>query len=297
MLSKEYLSDKRMSQSKLKVILDGVEEFKYKLDNPTKPTDSQNLGSAVHVLILEPHRCDVIQKVPKFDSKTREGKIFNFLMEGKGPAYFPFTAKKKKNQEKDLFYEVDEEEHDFVLKMGAHYGHIFTNPHNYLILDDTEYEQAHRMAQAAFKNEDTAYILKCSQHFEKTHYFNYMGIDFKCQLDSEGYMFIGDLKTTIVKNNDFDIKREIRKYRYHFQAATYAKRFGNKRFILEGPYANFKYYILFVRSVAPYAVFPVQLSQELFDEGCDQLDEGCTIYNDCLINNPNFIANNKLRVI
>ncbi len=297
MLSKEYLADKRMSQSRLKTILDGVEEFKYKLDNPPKPSDSQNLGSAVHVLILEPHRCDVIQKVPKFDSKTREGKIFNFLMEGKGPDYFPVAAKKKKNQEKDLFYEVDVEEHDFMLSMGAHYGHIFTNPQNYLILDETEYEQAHRMAQAAFKNEDTAYILKCSQHFEKTHYFSYMDIDFKCQLDSEGHRFIGDLKTTIIKNNDFDIKREIRKYRYHFQAATYAKRFGDEDFIVQGLNATLKYYVLFVRSVAPYAIFPVQMSQELFDEGRRELDQACKIYNDCLINNPNFIANNRLRVI
>jgi len=251
----------------------------------------------VHVLILEPHRADVIQKVPKFNGTSREGKIFKLLMDGKAPDFFPVAAKKKKNQEKDLFYEVDAEEHDFMLKMGSHYGHIFTNPQNYLILDDTEYEQAHRMAQAAFKNEDTAHILKCSQHFEKTHYFSHMGIDFKCQLDSEGHRFIGDLKTTIIKNNDFDIKREIRKYRYHFQAATYAKRFGDEDFIVEGPNATLKYYVLFVRSVAPYAVFPVQMSQELFNEGYEQVNQACEKYNDCLINNPNFIANNRLRVV
>lgn len=289
MLSKEYLADKRMSQSKLKVILDGVEEFKEKIDNPPKPSESQNLGSAVHVLILEPHRCDVIQKVPKFDSKTREGKIFNFLMEGKGPDYFPLAAKKKKNQEKDVFYEVDEEERDFVFKMGAHYGHIFTRPEKYLILDPDEYEQAHRMAQAAFKNEDTAYILKYSQHFEKTHYFTYKDIDFKCQLDTQGYMFIGDLKTTIVKNDDYLIKREMRKYRHPFQAATYAKVFEDNPKLI--------YYNLFVRSEAPYAVFPIQMSQELFDEGRRELDQACDIYNHCLKHNPNFIANNRLRVI
>lgn len=290
MLSKEYLADKRMSQSRLKTILDGVEEFKHKLDNPPTPSDSQNLGSAVHVLILEPHRCDVIQKVPKFDSKTREGKIFNFLLEGKGPDYFPLATKKTKKQEKDVFYEVDEEERDFVFKMGAHYGHIFTSPQNYLILDETEYEQAHRMAEAAFKNEDTRFILSASKHFEKTHYFTYKGIEFKCQLDTQGYMFFADLKTTVVNNDDWSIKNTIRKYRYHFQIAAYSQVFGED-------WHKVCRYILFVRSEAPYAVFPVQLGQDLFDEGMQQFDQACDIYNDCLINNPNFIANNRLRVI
>lgn len=297
MLSKEYLADKRMSQSKLKVILDGVDEFKYNLDNPKKPTDSQILGSAVHVLILEPHRADIVQKVPKFSGTTREGKIFKLLMEGKSPDFFPVTAKPAKKQEKDSFYEVDAQEKDFIFKMGEHYGRIFTNPQSYLILDETEYEQAHRMAEAAFKNDDTRYILNCSKHFEKTHYFSYMDIDFKCQLDTEGHMFIGDLKTTTVKNDDWAIRNEIRKYRYHFQAAAYAKRFGDKKFIVAGPNPELQYFILFVRSEAPYAVFPVQLSQELFDEGLEQFDNACDIYNDCLKNNPNFIANNRLRVI
>jgi len=297
MLSKEYHTDPRMQQSKLKLILDGVEEFKHALDNPKKPSDSQNLGSAVHVLILEPHRSEVVQKVPKLNGQNRDGKIFKFLMEGKGPDYFPVTDKKTKKQEKDVFYEVDAEEKDFIFKMGEHYGHIFTSPESYLILDESEYEQAHRMAEAAFKNEDTRHILQCSQHYEKVHHFSYGDINFKCQLDTQGHMFIGDLKTTTVKNNDWDIKKEIRKYRYHFQAVAYAKVFGDKKFIVDGPNPEFQYFILFVRSVSPYAVFPIQLSQELFNEGYEQFDSACDIYNDCLKNNPNFIANNRLRVI
>lgn len=286
MLSKEYHADPAMSQSKLKIILDGVEEFKYAMDNPKKASDSQNLGSAVHVLILEPHRDDIIATVPKFDGNLREGKIFKFMMEGKGPDYFPISAKKKKNQEKDVFYEVDAEEKDFIFEMGAKYAKVLSKPQDYLILTEEEHDQAKRMAEAAFKNDDTRHILSASQHFEKVHHFTYKDIDFKCQLDSQGHMFVADLKTTTVKNNDYEILRAMRKYRYLFQAACYANVFT----------ANL-YYILFVRSEPPYAVFPIKLSQSRMDEGMVEFDKACDDYNYCLKNNPNFIANNELREI
>jgi PDDEXK-like domain of unknown function (DUF3799) len=288
MLSKEYLNNPRMSQSKLKIILDGIEEFKHNLDNPKEPSDEQNLGSAVHILILEPEKSNLIVKMPKINGATRKGKIFKLLQEGKGPNYFPVTSKTKK-QEEGQFYEVDSEEMEFILQMGTEYGAVFTNPDQFIALSETEYEQAHRMAEATFKNEDTNIILKSCQHYEKTHHFDYMGISFKCQLDGQGHPFILDLKTTAIKNNDFIIKNEIRNRRYHFQAALYSKIFGDNIDLI--------YYILFVRNVVPYAVFPIQLSQELLDEGRYQLDEACTIYNHCLENNPEFIPNNRLRII
>lgn len=288
MLSKEYLNNPRMSQSKLKLILDGIEEFKHKLDNPDEPSESQNLGSAVHILILEPEKSNMIVKMPKINGTTRKGKIFKFLQEGKGPNFFPVTSKTKK-QEEGQFYEVDQEEMEFILQIGAEYGAIFTNPDQFIALSETEYEQAHKMAEAAFKNDDTNLILKSCQHYEKTHHFDYMGIPFKCQLDGQGHPFILDLKTTVIKNNDFIIKNEIRNRRYHFQAALYSKIFNDN--------SDFIYYILFVRNVAPYSVFPIQLSQELLDEGRYQLDEACKIYNHCLEYNPEFIPNNRLRII
>lgn len=290
MLSKEYPTDPRMNQSKLKIILDGVEEFKYAMDNPKKPSESQNLGSAVHVLILEPHRADIIATVPKFDGNSREGKIFKMMMQGWGPDYFPVTSKKVKKQEKGKFYEVDQEEKDFIFEMGSKYAKVLTKPQDYLILTEEEHEQAKRMAEAAFKNEDTKFILEASHHYEKIHHFTYRGIDFKCQLDTQGHMFFADLKTTVIRNDDWAIRNEIKKRRYHFQMAVYSKVFGKD-------WSLIKKYILFVRSEPPYAVFPVQLSDELFDEGCEQFDDACDIYIECLKNNPNFIANNRLRVI
>jgi hypothetical protein len=295
MLSKEYINNPRMSQSKLKVILDGIEEFKYNLDNPKLPSDEQNLGSAVHILLLEPEKSNIIIKMPKINGTTRKGKIFKLLQEGKAPSFFPVTTKTKK-QEEGLFYEVDNEEMNFILKTSSEFGHVFTEPNNFLILSEDDYEKAHRMAEAAFKNEDTALILKSATHYEKTHIFDYMGIPFKCQLDGHGFdpftngfdPMILDLKTTSIRNNDFEIRNEIRKRRYHFQAALYSKVFGDTI-----PF----YGILFVRNMAPYSVFPVRLSQELLDEGRYQLDEACTIYNHCLEHNPEFIPNNRLRII
>lgn len=288
MLSREYYTDPRMNQSKLKIILDGIEEFKYAIDNPKKPSESQNLGSAVHVLILEPHRADVIATVPKFDGNSREGKIFKFMMEGWGPDYFPVTDKKTKKQEKGKFYEVDSQEKDFIFEMGSKYAKVLTKPQDYIILTEEEHEQAKRMAEAAFKNDDTKHILSASRHFEKIHHFTYKDINFKCQLDSQGHMFIADLKTTTIKNNDYEILRALRKYRYLFQAACYANVFGA---------GQLSYFILFVRSEPPYAVFPIKLSQARMDEGREEFDRACDDYNYCLKHNPNFIANNELREI
>jgi hypothetical protein len=75
MLSESYLKNPRMSQSKLKKILDGVEEFKWHLDNLPEETDAMKLGSAVHLLLLQPDKCEDMVITPKFDGRTKEGKI------------------------------------------------------------------------------------------------------------------------------------------------------------------------------------------------------------------------------
>lgn len=76
MLSKEYRANPRLSQSQLKNILWGAEEFKYRLNNPEPSSDSQNIGSAVHLLLLQPHLFDshVISLDHKLDRRTKQGK-------------------------------------------------------------------------------------------------------------------------------------------------------------------------------------------------------------------------------
>lgn len=290
MLSEEYLNNPRMSQSKLKRILDGVEEFKYYSDNPPPASDSQNLGQAVHLLLLQPHLSNFVVKLEPFNGNTRQGKIFNFLREGKSLDFFSVTEAKVKKQEKDLFYEVSQEEYDFALAQAYKYKNVFLNPKDYIILELDEFDKANRIVEAVLKNEDSVQLLKNCINTEKIYLYEYKGIEFKCQLDGIGSNYILDLKTTRIPNNDWTIIREIRNNRYHFQSASYM-RAKNANFTTE------PYYILWVRTEAPYAVFPIQLGYELLEEGLREFDKACDLYNYCLINNPNFIPNNRLRII
>ncbi len=289
MLSKEYLNDPRMSQSKLKSILDGVEEFKYNLDNPPESSDAQNLGTAVHLLLLQPDQSNVIVKKPTLDYTTRKGKIFKMLMQGHQINFFPVTSKTKK-QEKGVFYEVDSEEMSFIHEMTSKYGSVFSRPEDFILLSESDFEKAHRMTEAAIKNTSTNEIFQSCTEFEKAYFFDYRDIPFKCQLDGHGNDFIVDVKTTSIKNSDREIRNEIINRRYHFQAALYSKSFPA---FCEDPF----YYLLFIRNVPPYAVFPVQLSTALLAEGQALLDEACSVYNYALENNPEFVADNRLRTI
>lgn len=293
MLSAEYLNNPRMSQSKLKVILDGVDEFRYQIDHPFEKTDAQNLGSAVHILLLQPHLADIIIAKPKFASNTRQGKIFNLLREGKGLNFFPISDKKVKKQEEDLFYEVDLEERAFIINSLDKYKEFFKSQENSLILSEDDYKKAYEMALNVRKNMHAKQILDSCTQFEKTIFFDHENIEFKAQLDGFGKNFILDLKTTSIKNKDYLIRKEIRDRRYHFQAVSYLNAYRSIYSISE----SISYYIIFVRNEPPYTVFPVQLSSELIAEGIEQFHMACELYKDCLENNPHFLARNHLKLI
>lgn len=74
MLSEEYRNNPRLSQSKLKHILYGTQEFEYNLTHQTPSTDPQNLGTAVHLLLLQPHLSDEILKMQKPKARTKTGE-------------------------------------------------------------------------------------------------------------------------------------------------------------------------------------------------------------------------------
>lgn len=286
MLSKQYLADPSMSQSKLKKIFDGVDEFKFHLDNPiTEQTDAMRLGSAVHLLLLEPHKRNEIVVLPKLNGATREGKIFNFLRSGKDISFFVPTTNKVKKQA-EYFYEVSPEEFQFIHDINQTYGQSFKEPNQFLFLTEKEFLQASAMVASVKSNEDAMAILDECNEFEVDFRYTHKGINFKCQLDGLGYELVTDLKTTIIRNNPEEIRREIIKRMYHFQAASYLI-----------PTRRLRYCIIFVRSEEPYTTFTVQLSEETLMEGQSLFDSACDMLNHCLQHNPKFIANHKLQII
>lgn len=286
-----------MRQSQLKWILDGVDVFKYKMDNPEPTTDSMNLGTAVHLLILQPHLEHKLIKLPNINGSTRKGKIFKFLLEGKDDLFFKVVLKNPK-QEKDLFYDITFEEIKFIEEMRSIYSLIFADSKRFILLSPEDYDKAYAMAKSVFSNRDAMSLLKMCTHFEARYQFRYKEIDFNCTLDAHGiceYLeeiaiepgpFIVDVKTTNIRNNRFEIKKEIQNKKYQFQAASYRKVFPNANFIN-----------IWVRNEAPYTVFPTLMSTELLDEGDRLFDEACDIYNDCLVNNTDFVADNRLKIV
>lgn len=297
MQSKEYLAHPGMRQSNLKFILDGVDEYRHRISTPWKQTPEQILGTAVHLLVLQPELMHTVAKVPDIDAGTRLGKIFNHLAEGRDLSFFPIARTKTKRPGKGLFYEVDEAEFDYAQTALAEYGHIFKAPADYLMLSESVHKAAHHMAANIRDNTDARALLSDCTSFEAETYFEFNGIQFKCATDAQGKRFTLDLKTTIIKNDDYEIDREIRKRKYHFQAALYLLRTGRTdMFDDEGNFVD-HYYIIWVRNVAPYTVFPIRMRPALLREGLEQVIWACNLYKDCLINNPNFIADNRLRTV
>jgi len=272
-----------MSQSKLKNIADGIEEFKYAVDHHREPTPEMILGTAVHTLLLEPHLAHTIVTVPKYHANSREGKIQAFIKEGKRLDFFPIAKGKTKKPGEGLFYEVDLEEYAFANDTIEKYAHIFENINDYQVLSEEDLARAQAMAASVRANEDANRYLTACTAFEEYSEYTYKGIRFKRSRDGVGARFVLDLKTTSIKNNRWKIKKEIEDRGYDFQAVSYMLE-DNKE----------EYIIIFVRSVAPYACFPVKLSETTLDAGFQKFDAACDTYNDCIENNPTFTPNNRL---
>lgn len=285
MLSKNYLANPRLSQSKLKLILDGVDIFKYGLDNPIEQTEAMKLGTLVHLLVLEPHKINCVVCLPKINMTTRSGKIWGLIKAGKKLDHFKVTENKTKKQT-EFFYEVDQEEHDFAREFLFKFGDHFDAPEGKLFVSQEDFEKASKMAASVRANSDARLLLESATDFEHEILYRHKEIDFKCQVDAMDFECVLDLKTTNIMNNPHEIKREIYNRRYHFQAASYL--LASKRI---------KYYIIFVRSEAPFSCFPVELSQETLDAGQELFDSACDIFNECLKTNQNFIADNKIILI
>lgn len=273
MLSQEYFNNPRMSQSKLKWILYGAEEFYYHMHNPSPSSDAQDLGSAVHLLLLQPHLSDMLLCLDKPAGNTRLGKAFKQLAA---------------NNVDDIFLSTYKEEID---NLHQKYGQYFEKPEQYLVLGREEYDKAHRIAESVRKNIDSRDLLARCTEFETLKLYSHKDIDFKAQLDGSGENFILDLKTTRTLNDDRLIKSQIYSYHYHFQAASYLLSEGHNIYSKD-------YYIIFVRTEPPYAVFPVMLSLDTLMDGMNLFERACDLYKESACNeNGSFTVNNRIKTI
>lgn len=279
MLSNEYRNNLRISQSQLKWILYGAEEYRYQKENPEGATEPKNIGSSVHILLLQPHLSHhVIDGGEEFPSAlTKVGKVLLRLQNGENL--------------QDIWDEEDALSKNDKIKIEELknlHPQFFENPMKYFIFNSKNYQRIQIIVQEIKSNADSSELLKRCTAFEKIHLYNHKDIDFKAQLDGISSDFILDLKTTRTLNDERAIRNQIFSYDYHFQAASYM-------IAAQRPIEN--YFIIFARTEPPYSVFPVQLSRETLEEGRRKFDYACDLYNECLTFNPEFNPMNKIKVI
>jgi len=296
----DYFQHSAINQSLLKHILESEEAFGLAKKEPFAPTANQILGTAVHRLILEPHLSHTLLKLPKLDMTTRLGKMWNYVFKEKKPDDFFFVfdkdraprGKKTKPVIADK-YVITPDEFDEFQEIKKDYMHLlsFEDEKDILFLNEEQFDTAHAMAQKIRQNTDAAFLLECCSAFEKEYYFEFQNIQMKAKIDAEGLLptrksFLLDLKTT-GETKKSKLPYVIDDWKYAFQAAFYLLATGGRDL----------FFIIFVSSKKPYTVFPVQISQSRIQKAFEEILFACKKYNDCLINNPEFITNNKIELI
>lgn len=70
----QYHALEAMSASGAKKMLQSPAHYKVMRDMPSEPTEAMRIGTAVHTLILEPHRAAELVEMPAFNRRTKDGK-------------------------------------------------------------------------------------------------------------------------------------------------------------------------------------------------------------------------------
>ena len=181
-----YADNNYVSNSMLSNISISPKYFKYRLDNPQKPSPAMDFGRAFHKFVLEQDQFDLTYNVaPECDRRTKEGKeIWKNFLESLGDKE-GITSK----------------DYNIINKMASI---ILKDPTASKMLSNGEPEKI-----VCWKNKE--FNVKCKGMLD--YYIKYEIIDTKVSQ-------IVDLKTT----NDASTKGfldTIRRYKYHKQAAYY----------------------------------------------------------------------------
>lgn len=245
-MTNNYHSIKALSNSSLSVLKRSPAEFyaRFVADPPTmqsEETDAMRLGSAVHMLALEPERFDEQYWISTGPINATTGR--------------PYGRETKKFA-------------DWLAEVEA-------NDKRKLILQD-EFASSIEIAKA-FQSHETIRAIMASRaekffEFEHVDDFKWEGLDewvrIKCKLDfvipSEG--IIVDLKTTD-NPSEYDWSWSAGSYGYHRQAAIYMD-------IMEAKYKRpFRFIFGVVRSKAPYEAHCYEPDDESISEGREEYRE------------------------
>lgn len=69
-----YHSMPALSSSGIKKLLRSPAHYIVERTRANEPTDAMRIGTAVHTLILEPHRAGQVVQMPEFNNRTKDGK-------------------------------------------------------------------------------------------------------------------------------------------------------------------------------------------------------------------------------
>jgi hypothetical protein len=250
--------------------------FVYHRDNPSF-SDSFDLGTAVHTLILEPHLSSQIVCVDKPSGASKKGKAFLYL------------EKQEFNEEFEKKYaneieEVKNEFHDYL-----------SNPSAYLNLKPEDYKKARLMEHSLLFNPIARELIYTETKREELRLFDFKNIKMKAQLDVINSNYVLDLKTTSKPLNEYEISKAIRNYMYDFQAAAYLTADCGEDMINLGLKKD--YYIVFVGSYPPYPTQVIKLSDKVLERGFELFNKAAEIYNDTLETNSEFKTIHDIKVI
>lgn len=159
MIKDDYFKLPGYSNSELKNFAQSPEYYKYRKNNPTKPTPAMLIGSCLHYLVFEPDNFDKYMKV--LDTSKRPSPSQTFA-ETKNKAW-----KAKFYKEAEGLEVIEKEDYDTVQRMR---DKLYATPESALLLNYTRNE------------------------YEKVLQWEADGIQYKGKLDIYSDQFICDLK-------------------------------------------------------------------------------------------------------
>ncbi len=259
MPEREYHALPNLSASRLKKLKVSPAEFKRSLTAKGQDTEAMRIGSAIHMLIMEPDRAAA--EIMPIDTHAIKQDISDWNKLERASA-------KKDKRDPDLRP---------LKKLDEIYEHYFnTNPNN-LIIPLKEYKLAKMIANKALAQDDVKALFS-SGIAELTILGNLHGNDVKIRMDwlrgSKKKAMCVDIKT--IAATPKSLANHILDYGYHIQQAFY-------EYVAEQAHIKIDDFVfLFIFKEEPFDVVVVRLSDEFISYGREESHRLITLYESCV---------------